>query len=99
MTVYIKQLTLLAVVGLLAACADTPATNSAAGAGQQGAAAQQVAGADEEVRCKTLIKTGTRLGTRVCKTNREWDRESQDSADAITDIQRTSTHGPGPQGG
>lgn len=97
MTLYKTRLALLvAAMGLLTACSGTPTTQNAAATG---GTAQQVADTSDTVRCKTLIKTGTRLGTKVCKTNRQWEQEAQDSADAINDIQRTSTHGPGPEGG
>lgn len=82
---------LLASVTLLTACAGT---------GNPAGQANQVAAADNEnMRCKTIIKTGTRLGTKVCKTEAQWDRDARDSRDATESIQRTSTHGPGPEGG
>ncbi|QIB65496.1 hypothetical protein [Kineobactrum salinum] len=61
--------------------------------------ANQVAAADQEgMRCKTMIKTGTRLGTKVCKTEAQWRQDARDSREATEDIQRTSTHGPAGEG-
>lgn len=73
---------------LTAGCAGSPPANS-----------ELAAANTENLRCKTIIKTGTRLGTKVCKSEAEWDRDARDSKEAIEDIQRTSTHGPAAQGG
>lgn len=76
-----------ALFSLVAGCAGSPPGGS-----------ELAAANTENLRCKTMIKTGTRLGTKVCKTNAEWDREARDSREATESIQRTSTHGPGPEG-
>ena len=51
------------------------------------------------VTCRSVVKTGTRLGTKVCKTNRDWERASQDGREGLESIQRTSTHTPTVGGG
>ncbi|MFO7552570.1 MAG: hypothetical protein R6W80_14270 [Haliea sp.] len=85
-----------AVFTLLAGCAGTTGSDTAAGAaGNNG---QQVA-SNEGVTCKTVIKTGTRLGTKVCKKDEVWAREAGDSRDAINDIQRNSAQSASPSGG
>ena len=52
-----------------------------------------------QVRCRTVVKTGTRIGTKVCKTNKEWDQATRDAREATEQIQRGSLQGPGPEGG
>ena len=51
----------------------------------------------DEVTCKTVVKTGTRIGSRVCKTNRAWEQQQRDSQSAAMEIQTQSKQGPGPQ--
>jgi heat shock protein HslJ len=84
-------LTALALAVFLSACASTEDSTS-----------QMVAVNDtldpDEVRCKTVVKTGTRIGTKVCKTNRAWKQAEIDARDATKDIQRTSLQGPAGEG-
>ena len=42
----------------------------------------------DKVKCKRLIKTGTRLGSRVCMSNRNWARQAESARQVIEDIQR-----------
>lgn len=82
----------LGLTALLSACAGT--------AGD--ATKQQVASNDtpetgpNAVTCKSIIRTGTRIGTRICKTNQQWEQEQRDSREAAEAIQRggaqTQTH-------
>ena len=51
----------------------------------------------DAVTCKTVVKTGTRIGSRVCKTNRAWEQQQRDSQSSAIDIQTQSKQGPGPQ--
>ena len=44
----------------------------------------------DEVTCRTIVKTGTRIGTRVCKTNRAWAMGSSQGRNMAEDIQRRS---------
>ena len=69
------------------------------GIGHSGRSCRQQCASNEGVTCKTVIKTGTRLGTRVCKKDEVWAREAGDSRDAINDIQRNSAQSAGPSGG
>ncbi len=85
-----------AAFALLAGCAGT--TGSDSSAGTTGSPSQEVA-SNEGVTCKNVIKTGTRLGTRVCKKDEVWAQEAGDSRDAINDIQRNSAQSAGPSGG
>jgi len=60
--------------------------------GCSGAGEQRVASAPEihepdEVTCRSVVKTGTRVGSKVCKTNRAWaesSRRAQEYAERIT---------------
>ncbi|MFV0478010.1 MAG: hypothetical protein ACK5ME_09265 [Parahaliea sp.] len=51
------------------------------------------------VRCETIIKTGSRIGTKICKTNAQWEQERRDSREATERVQRggvqSSTKGGG----
>ncbi len=71
----------LPLTALLTACAGNDTT------GDQVAAAQAEA-APNEVTCKNVVKTGTRIGTRVCKTNQTWEDERRSSREAAEAIQR-----------
>ncbi len=85
-----RSLIALSLVTLLSACAST----------EEGAS-KMVAINDppdpDEVTCKTVVKTGTRLNTRVCQTNRAWDQQATDAREAATLIQTQSKQGPGPE--
>lgn len=84
----------IAALILLGGCAETPVASNA----QQVAAATGDS-AEVEVTCRNVVKTGTRIGTRVCKTDRQWEEESTDSRDAVNSIQRNSAQSAGPSGG
>jgi hypothetical protein len=73
----------LPLIVLLSACAGTTDTNS-----NQQQVASRAAVDPNEVTCKNIIKTGTRIGTRVCKTNQTWEQERRDSREATERIQR-----------
>jgi len=51
------------------------------------------------VTCRATPKTGTRLGDKVCKTNRDWKLAARDGREALQNIQRTSTQAPTVGGG
>ncbi len=50
----------------------------------------------DEVTCKTVTKTGSRVGQKVCKTNRAWTETARRSRDYAENIQRTSKHSTPP---
>lgn len=66
---------------LLAACASSPDSEN------KMASAREVANPDE-VTCRTKVKTGTRIGTKVCKTNRAWAQGSSSGRNMAEAIQR-----------
>ena len=84
----------LALTSLLGACASSggqtaQATTSEAG----GSTGDQVAATESRldpnaVRCKTQIKTGTRISNKICKTNAQWEQEAIDSRTTAEQIQR-----------
>lgn len=80
-----------ALLTLLTACSST--------APQQTAGTAQQVASNDNLTCRNIIKTGTRLGTRVCKTDAQWEQESQDSRDATNAIQNNSAQSAGPGGG
>ena len=65
----------------IAGCSSTP--NS-----QPAALANAAVENPDEVTCKTVVKTGTRIGTRVCKTNRAWAIGSRQGRNMAEDVQR-----------
>ena len=56
---------------------------------QKGAevASAEIANPDE-VTCRTVVKTGTRIGTKVCKTNRAWKVGNRSGRNMAEDVQR-----------
>ena len=51
------------------------------------------------VRCKRVVKTGTRISTKDCRTNRAWEQAAQDGKDSAEAVQRSSTQTPTVGGG
>jgi hypothetical protein len=47
----------------------------------------------DAVRCRTVVRTGTRIGSKVCRTNRTWDAMAVKARDDLEATQRTSTQG------
>lgn len=85
-----------ATLTMLAACSSTGTSQTA---GTNSATPAQAVASNENMTCRNIIKTGTRLGTRVCKTDAQWKQESQDSRDATNSIQNNSAQSAGPAGG
>ena len=54
-----------ATLTMLAACSSTGTSQTA---GTNSATPAQAVASNENMTCRNIIKTGTRLGTRVCKT-------------------------------
>ncbi|MFU8764632.1 MAG: hypothetical protein ACNA7T_08920 [Haliea sp.] len=83
----------LLVAVLLGACSSSQVVDNAAPAG---ADENQVASAEpgdpNAMTCKNVVKTGTRIGTRTCKPNREWEQDSRTSKEAMENIQRGNVH-------
>lgn len=48
--------------------------------------------AQPELVCRTVQRTGTRVGTRICKPKDAWEAGSQDTREAVEKIQRESAH-------
>jgi hypothetical protein len=53
----------------------------------------------DEITCKRVIKTGTRMTSEMCKTNTQWAQQSRDASEATTAIQREATQGSSPPSG
>jgi len=45
----------------------------------------------DEVTCRSVVRTGTRIGSKKCMTNRGWMEASRNSREATEAIQRKST--------
>ncbi len=93
----------------LSACASSGSSVDQADAaaqdeqGEAQASKAENASADDPdaIECKTVIVTGTRVGTRQCLPRSEWERMRAASQDAAQRVQQRSAHGQGPmtQGG
>jgi hypothetical protein len=92
MKIWISSL-IIAITAGLAGCADTPKSETKVA----GASAATVKNPDE-VTCRSVVRTGTRIGSKKCMTNRAWAQASRDAREATDDIQRRSTHTPAAQG-
>lgn len=92
-----KLLTLLATACLafLTACAGSSGSQQVASVDPASAASDD---ADDpyRVRCETILQTGSRIGTKVCKTNARWEEERRTSREVVEKVQRggaqTQTH-------
>ncbi len=78
---------MLTMVVALAAC-NTQFTGN-----QATAAAGQTVPNPDMVTCKSVVKTGTRIGSRECKTNRAWARGTANARAWAEQIQRESVLG------
>ncbi len=95
----------LALTALLAACAGSQTTADANQVSSSGM--EPVTDLEETkprldpdaVRGKVYAKTGTRISSKVCKTNREWEQAARDSRKATEDIQRGGVMGGDGRGG
>jgi hypothetical protein len=91
-----KIRTLSCVLTLLAglsACAGMTGMKSQASQSAASEEEQQVAAATADpsrLICKSVVKTGTRIGSRECRTNREWIQAQEDARAATELIQRES---------
>ena len=92
-----KIRTLSCVLTLLAglsACGMTgmksQALQSAASEQDQQIAAADVAADPNRLICKSVVKTGTRIGSRECRTNRAWIEKQESAREAAEQIQRES---------
>ena len=88
----IRQFSLVfALTTVLSACASSPDDDPAAAAEQNASLADDD---PDKVTCKRSTKPGSRMRTKVCKTNRRWLEEQQDAEDAAELIQRQSVQSP-----
>lgn len=81
------------VAALLGACSSTQvADNAAPAAAGENQVASPELGSPNAITCKKVIKTGTRIGTRTCKPNHEWEQDARTSKEAVENIQRGNVH-------
>ncbi|MHB8286576.1 MAG: hypothetical protein ACYDD1_18135 [Caulobacteraceae bacterium] len=48
----------------------------------------------DKVTCKTEAMVGTHMRSRICETNRDWERRRQDSRDMLMDIVQRADESP-----
>ncbi len=89
---------LLAVLPLsLAACATMTDEEQAAARDQR---AQETRTAEEGgLRCRTIRQTGSRLGSRVCRTDEEWEQMERDAQEAHDRLDGGNARGASPDQG
>lgn len=89
---------LLAVLPLsLAACATMTDEEQAAAREQR---AQETQTAEEGgLRCRTIRQTGSRLGSRVCRTDEEWEQMERDAQEAHDRLDGGNARGASPDQG
>ena len=57
-------------------------------------AEKQVSAEDDEIICKTIKETGSRLSKKkVCATKAQWDQRSRQSRSTTDDLKRVGTRG------
>jgi len=44
----------------------------------------------DKVTCRSVVKTGTRIGSKKCMTNRSWAQASRSGREALETVQRQS---------
>ena len=49
--------------------------------------------APDATRCELIAKTGTRIKTMICATNRQWDESAQRAAETVERFQRQGAIG------
>ena len=47
---------------------------------------------EDQVTCKSVVRTGTRLGSRQCMSNKAWHAQAANAKEALEIIQNRSTH-------
>jgi hypothetical protein len=47
----------------------------------------------DELRCKRITKTGSRIKTRVCATNREWEESEKRAQESTEKMQKRPQQG------
>ena len=43
------------------------------------------------IRCKTVVKTGTRISSKDCRSNSAWKQAARDGKEGAESVQRTSS--------
>lgn len=93
MKTWINSLT-LALVAALAGCADTPENEV-----QIGEVTSSMVKNPDEVTCRSVVRTGTRIGSKKCMTNQRWAEEARNARESAETVQRKSNQVDMPQGG
>lgn len=88
MKLWISALVVVFSAGLIG-CADTPE-----GETKIVEATSSMARNPDEVTCRSVVRTGTRIGSKKCMTNARWLQASRDGREAAEDVQRKSTMTP-----
>lgn len=88
----LKLLSLAMLIAFATGCAshNTQTTPSTANAASK-SSTEQVASSGDTLRCKYVVKTGTRIGTQICMKQADWDaREKKSQANARQEMERAS---------
>ena len=93
MKIWIGSIALVLSAGI-AGCADTPPESEA----QIAEVTSSMVKNPDEVTCRSVVRTGTRIGSKKCMTNRAWMEASRNAREATDEIQRRSTQTSMPSG-
>ena len=93
MKMWIGSLVLVLSAGLVG-CAETPEKEA-----QIAEVTSSMVRNPDEVTCRAVVRTGTRIGSKKCMTNRAWMQAARDGREAADTIQRNSTMTPHNQQG
>jgi hypothetical protein len=80
MHIFVKALGVTLTVAMISACSDLSS--------KDGVAYNNEVVDPDKITCRTVVKTGTRIGSKVCKTNRTWAEIARASQAGLDDTTR-----------
>ncbi len=98
---FLKMLSVSLAVLTLCACAGSAGKESAASEAApvvpvQGAPeSEEVAAKVDPIKCERIAPTGSRISSKVCKRQSEWDRIQQGGQQMGEEVQRRAAHNNG----
>ena len=89
----LRIFSLVAIIALASGCASQPSskTATAQNVSAKNSSEKVADNSDTALKCKYVVQTGTRFGTRICMRKKDWDaREKKAAENAREEIQRAS---------
>ncbi len=96
---------LLISAGIMAGCSSSQTTNTTQAQTTSANSSNAVASVEDEsldpnaITCKSYTRTGSRIPTKVCKTNASWEQARLAAQEAARDVQTNSLTSAGRAGG